>query len=200
MSQPESKHPTLLLASESTYKRTLLERLGLPFKSVAARINESAFADEAPADTARRLAHQKAQTIAETHPGAWVLGADQIIALGDRRFSKPKTPERARAQLAALSGQTHQLLTAISLISPAGDTHDDLAKYQMQMRALTSAQIAQYIAEDQPLDCAGSYKIEAGGIRLFRALQGDDYTAIIGLPLTRVHTLLERAGFFEPLH
>lgn len=200
MPQPKHTRPPLILASGSSYKREILARLGLPFEGIAAKIDESALPGESPADTARRLARQKAQVVAQAHPGSWVLGGDQIIALGSRRFSKPQTPERARQQLAALSAQTHQLLTAVALVTPAGEVSDDLAEYQMEMRALTSAQIAQYIAEDQPLDCAGSYKIEAGGIRLFHAMRGDDYTAIIGLPLTRVHTLLERAGFFDLSH
>ncbi|AWV90157.1 Maf family protein [Bradymonas sediminis] len=197
MNQPDHNFPRLILATESTFKRELLERLSIPFESVAAKIDERPLAGESPADTARRLARQKAEAVAAAHPGAWVIGADQVIALGDTRFSKPKTAERACAQLAELSGQTHALLTAVALVTPGGAVSDDLAKYQMEMRALTSAQIAQYIAEDQPLGCAGSYMIEAGGIRLFRAMRGDDYTAIIGLPLTRVHTLLERAGFFD---
>lgn len=194
----ESTHPQapLILASGSSYKRELLARLGLSFESIGAQLDERPLAHESPADTAQRLARQKAQQVAQAHPAAWVLGADQVIALGERRFSKPETPARARAQLAALSGQTHQLFSAVALRTPDGALHEDLAAYQMQMRALTAAQIAQYIAEDRPLDCAGSYRIEAGGVRLFRAMRGDDYTAIIGLPLTRVHALLERAGYF----
>src|SRR5690554_7608722 len=100
----ELKHAPapLILASESAYKRELLGRLGLAFESIGAHIDESPLAAESPADTARRLARQKAGAVAKAHPGAWVIGADQVIALGERRFSKPETPERARAPLAAL--------------------------------------------------------------------------------------------------
>lgn len=188
-------HAPLILASGSAYKRELLARLGLTFQTHPADIDEATLPDEPPAHTAQRLARCKAEVVATEHPGAWVLGADQVIALGPRRFHKPDSPESARQQLAELSGQVHQLFAAITLITPQGHYLDALVEYQMHMRTLTSAQIADYIARDNPLDCAGSYRIEAGGIRLFHAMRGDDFSAIIGLPLTRVQDLLERAGF-----
>src|SRR5690554_1006130 len=194
----ELKHPhgPLILASESSYKRELLARLGLAFESIGANLDESPRVAESPADTARRLARHKAELVAQAHPAAWVLGADQVIALGEQRFSKPETAARARAQLAALSGQTHQLFSAVALVAPGGALHEDLAAYQMQMRALTAAQISQYITEDHPLDCTDAYRIEASNIHLFHAIHGNDYTTIINLPLTRVHTLLEHANYF----
>lgn len=197
MTSDHHPEPRLVLASGSTYKRQLLERLGLAFTTVAANIDEAALEGEAPEQTAQRLALQKAEAVRRDHPDHWVLGADQVIALGDRRFSKPGNAANARRQLAALSGKTHRLITAVALIGPDGRRFEDVARYEMQMRRLTDAEIAEYVAEDQPTDCAGAYKIEAGGIRLFHALRGDDYTAIVGLPLTRVRQLLERAGFFE---
>lgn len=187
----------LVLASKSRYKRQLLERLGLDFESRAADIDESAPGDEAPERTACRLARAKAEAVAADLPNAWVIGADQVIALEARRFRKPGGAKRAREQLSELAGKAHRLIVATALVTPRGRLFEDVLEHQMQMRPLTPDQIASYVEEDEPYDCAGSYKIEAGGIRLFRALRGDDYTAIVGLPLTRVRALLERAGFFE---
>ncbi|MFW5966086.1 MAG: Maf family protein [Persicimonas sp.] len=186
-----------VLASSSPYKRDLLKRLGLDFECRAADIDESAPDDEAPEQTARRLARAKAEKVAAEFSEAWVIGADQVVALEQRRFHKPGGEVRAREQLSELAGKTHRLIAATALITPRGRLFEDLLEHKMQMRPLTPDQIAAYVEEDEPYDCAGSYKIEAGGIRLFRALRGDDYTAIVGLPLTRVYALLEHAGFFE---
>lgn len=174
-----------------------MRRLGVDFECEAADIDESTRERESPEETAVRLARAKAEAIAARRRDSWVLGADQVIALGGRRFSKPGSAEQAREQLSDLAGKTHHLITATALVSPQGRLLDDAIAYEMQMRPLTPAEIAAYVKEDEPYDCAGSYKIEAGGIRLFRALRGDDYTAIVGLPLTRVYALLERSGFFE---
>jgi septum formation protein len=185
----------LILASGSTYKRQLMERLGLAFEVSAADVDESVLGDETPGQTAGRLAELKARTVAADHPQAWVVGADQVIALDGQRFSKPGDAASARAQLSRLSGRTHRLITAVAVVAPGAELFADQIEYAMQMRSLTDAEIAEYVDRDRPLDCAGSYKIEAGGIGLFRALRGDDYTAIVGLPLTRVRRLLERSGF-----
>ncbi|MFP4596856.1 MAG: Maf family protein [Persicimonas sp.] len=187
----------IVLASGSRYKQRLMRRLGLSFDICPADIDESAAPREAPEALAGRLARQKARRVAQVRPDTWIIGADQVIALGDKRFSKPGDELSARAQLAELSGRTHRLITAVALLSPAGEFFEDVVVFEMQMRTLADEEIAAYVAEDMPLDCAGSYKIEAGGIRLFRALRGDDYTAIVGLPLTRVRTLLERGGYFN---
>lgn len=188
---------SLVLATGSPYKRRLMERLGIDFETQPADVDETSLEGEAPEATARRLARAKAQAVGRARPEAWVLGADQVIALQGHRLGKPGSVDGARRQLAQLSGKSHRLITAIALRTPAGEVLEDAVEYQMQMRALRDDEIARYVAEDNPTDCAGSYKIEAGGIRLFRTLRGDDYTAIVGLPLTRVWHLLEQANFFE---
>jgi septum formation protein len=186
---------SLVLATGSPYKRRLMQRLGLNFETCPADIDESCLNEESPEQTARRLAGAKARAVSQRRPRAYVIGADQVIALGDTRFSKPGSPDKARRQLAQLSGKTHHLITAVAVVRPDGTLYDAVADYRMQMRTLSDDEIAAYVAEDSPTDCAGAYKIEAGGIRLFRALRGDDYTAIVGLPLTRVWHLLEDAGY-----
>jgi septum formation protein len=178
----------------------LLERLGIDFEVDGSDIDESAPSDEGPAATARRLAKQKARDVADRHPNAWVLGADQTIDLDGDRLTKPGTEEAARRQLRALSGRTHTLTTAIALVCPSSACLEDAIAFEMEMRNLGDREICEYVDEDTPLDCAGSYKIEAAGIRLFRSMRGDDYTAIVGLPLTRVWNALEEGGYFETVH
>ncbi len=187
---------TLVLASGSRFKRTQLARLGLEFDAVDVDIDESPNQGERPDALATRLARQKARAGAALAPSAYVLGADQVISVDGALLHKPGTPERARAQLARLQGRTHDLHCAVAVHTPSGDITDAIVHYVMEMRALTDEEIARYVAQDNPVDCAGAYMIEAAGIGLFRAMRGDDYTAIIGLPLTRVRALLDATGFF----
>ena len=188
---------TLVLASESAYKRRLLERLGLDFEAVSTGIDESAREEESPGQTALRLARAKAAAAETPAPATWTIGADQVIALGNRRFTKPGTRDAAIEQLTTLAGRTHSLLTGVAVRSPSCQMCAELVEFEMEMRSLRSDDIVSYVDADEPFDCAGSYKIEAGGIRLFRRLRGDDYTAIIGLPLTRVWELLEQTDFID---
>lgn len=187
----------LILASGSSYKRELLGRLGFEFESIPSFVSEEPGQGESPVATAQRLAAAKVVDVRESHPDAWVIGADQVIHLSDRIFHKPGTPDKAVEQLLELSGQTHTLLTAVAVATPEGSIESDLVRFEMEMRALTRAEATAYVDEDQPVDCAGSYKIESAGIKLFRRLNGDDYTAVIGLPLTRVWRLLELTDFID---
>ncbi len=186
--------PPLILASQSPYKHRLMARLGIPFESRSPAIDETRCPKESPREMTRRLARQKAEAVARQEPKAWVLAGDQTAADGDHTIGKPGTVERAVAQLQRLQGSTHHLITSIALRGPDGSLRLSTSTYEMVMRPLSEAQIRDYIDEDQPLDCAGSIKIEAGGIRLFKATYGDDPTAIEGLPLTHVWTLLLDAG------
>ena len=187
----------LVLASGSSYRKNLLRRLGVSFDVDAPDVDESRRDGETPARLAQRLARAKAEAVAERTPDAWVIGSDQVIALGKDVLSKPGTAERARAQLARLQGKEHQLMTAVCVIGPDGRRGESLTTYRMKMRTLDEREIAEYVAEDSPLDCAGSYRIESAGIGLFESLAGDDYTAIVGLPLTRVRAHLEELGYFD---
>ncbi|MEM1347678.1 MAG: nucleoside triphosphate pyrophosphatase [Myxococcota bacterium] len=189
--------PPLVLASGSTYKHGLMARLGYPFAVDPADIDEAPRAHERPRELAERLAEEKARHVAARHPGALVLGCDQVVALGEAVLHKPGTYARAVDQLMMLQGHTHDLFCAIALVSPAGDALRATAHYAMTMRTMTRAQVERYVREDAPLDCAGSYKLEHGGVRLFSSMLGDDYTAIVGLPLTRVHALLDEVGFVQ---
>jgi septum formation protein len=190
--------PTLILASGSSYKRALMARLGLPFEALAPDADETPRPGEAPDACAARLALAKAKILAARRPDAFVIGCDQVIALDGLQLHKPGSQDACIAQLERLQGRAHDLICAIALVTPDGRELAAQVRYAMHMRPLSRAAIEAYVREDMPLDCAGSYKLEDGGIRLFASMVGDDYTAIIGLPLTRVWALLEQAGFPLP--
>jgi septum formation protein len=177
-----------------------MDRLGVEYEARAHNVDEDLFktAGTSPAELAQVLAREKALSLAAECPGAWVLGSDQVAGLGDEILSKPGTAAKAEAQLTRLSGRSHELITAVALAAPTGEVEVWVERYRMRMRTLTSAEIARYVAADEPLDCCGSYRIESRGITLFDSLDGGDFTAIIGLPLIGVSRMLRRAGFALP--
>jgi septum formation protein len=189
----------LILASTSPYRRELLARLGLPFRCVPPGVIESEFSELArdPAELARTLATAKAADVAEKHPGAVVIGSDQLVAFEGQVLGKPGSAERAVSQLLALAGREHQLLTAVAIADTDGvEIYLDVAR--LWVRPLTLQEARRYVDAEQPLDCAGSYKIEGLGITLFDQIESADQTAIIGLPLLAVCKLLRVRGFVLP--
>jgi septum formation protein len=189
--------PALILASTSSYRSALLQRLRLPFSSERPEVDETPLPGEAPAALARRLASAKAQEVALRHPGAWVIGSDQVAELEGLPLGKPGNDERAHAQLHSMAGKTIQFHTAVSLA--CGDrlfTASDLT--QVSFRALSTEEIHRYVAAEKPLDCAGSFKCEGLGITLFEAIENNDPTALIGLPLIALSQLLREAGYTLP--
>jgi septum formation protein len=191
--------PQLILASSSSYRRGLLERLGLAFEAWAPEVDETAVPAEGPRDTAKRLARSKAQAAAARFPGAWIVGSDQVAEDSGVAIGKPGTAERARAQLRAMAGRTVRFHTAVCLLAPGGAiAAEDLISVEVVFRKLTDAEIERYIAREAPLDCAGSAKVEGLGIALVERLRGDDPTALIGLPLIRLSAMLRSAGFEVP--
>jgi septum formation protein len=189
----------LVLASTSPYRRTLIERLGLRVEVMAPdfdeRAAEQALGPVSTADLAAALASGKARSLAATCPDALIIGADQIAELDGDRLHKPGSDEAAAAQLRRLAGRTHRLVTAVTVLRAAdlrAETAVDV--HELTMRPLSEAAIARYVERDRPLDCAGAYKIEALGIALFDRTSGHDFTAIVGLPLTVLVTLLARFG------
>jgi len=189
--------PPLVLASTSRGRAGLLERLGLPFTQADSDLDEEPWKSQGlpPEELVTQLAVAKARAVASDYPNALVLGGDQVAVLDGAILGKPGTTERACAQLAALAGRTHELVTGTALLDcRSGALHTTVNVHRMTMRALTPAQIAAYVARDKPLDACGSYYVESLGIALFEELQGSDFTAIMGLPLTHVVDLLGRAG------
>jgi septum formation protein len=187
--------PPLVLASTSRYRRMLLERLGIPFIAVAPGTDEAALADEAPAATAFRLAEAKARSVAGAHPDALIIGSDQVADCDGRPIGKPGTHERAVAQLTELSGRTVTFHTGLALLDAAsGHCQCALVDVRSTFRFLSRAEIEAYLRRERPYDCAGSVRSEALGIALFASIESDDPTALIGLPLIRLTSMLRGAG------
>lgn len=190
----------LWLASTSPYRRRLLGRLGVPFECASPQVDERALAAEVddPRHVASLLAAAKATAVARARPGAFVLGGDQLVAIDGEILGKPGSPEGARRQLGRLAGREHRLVTAICLVDPEGRERSHVDEHRMKLRPLTPGEIERYVARDEPVDCAGSYKVEGLGIALFEAIEGDDFTAIQGLGLMATSRLLRAAGFDVP--
>ena len=192
---------SLILASTSPYRRRLLERLRLPFTCIDPAVDESIRDGESPTARACRLATEKVLSVAEPlRDGAIVIASDQVACLGPQILRKPGTPEAATAQLAASSGQAVQFWTAVSLwTSPGEPPPQRVVPCEVKMRTLSADEISRYVALDQPLHCAGSFKWESLGITLFEAMRTDDPTALEGLPLIALSELLREAGVSLPL-
>jgi len=189
--------PPLILASTSPWRAELLSRLQIPFTQVDPKVDEGPYKEKglAPRELVTELSIVKARAVQSMNPGTLILAGDQVACIDDRILGKPKTEEKARSQLAAMSGKTHKLVTGTTLLnSVTGDLHTRVDVHEMTMRTLTPQQIASYISRERPLDAAGSYYIEGLGIALFESLRGDDFTAIVGLPLTQVVELFMAAG------
>lgn len=188
-------HHDLILASTSRYRRELLERLRLPFTVQAPDTDETPQPGEMPATMACRLALAKAQAVAQQHPNAVVIGSDQVADLDGTPIGKPGNHERAVEQLRLMRGRTVVFQTAVAVVCLAsGFAEQALAAVRVQFRDLSDADIENYLRAEMPYDCAGSAKSEGLGISLLAAIESDDPTALIGLPLIRTCELLRRAG------
>lgn len=185
----------LVLASTSRYRAALLERLGLPFETIAPEVDETPLPGESPRELVTRLSRQKAQAGARGPSHQLIIGSDQVAVLDDQILGKPGTEANARAQLASLSGRRVTFLTGLCLVDTGTGTDQiSLVETPVEFRALSTAQIANYVAREQPLDCAGAFKSEGLGIALFKGLGGSDPNALIGLPLIELCSMLEAAG------
>jgi len=191
--------PDLVLASTSVYRRVLLQRLGVPFRCRAPLCDESVLKEEGsdPTKLAERLAYAKADSLVSAEPGAAIIGCDQVVSCEGQVFGKPLTAARAVDQLTALAGRTHELITALVVIRGEWTYHHtDVTT--LWLRPLTRVAIERYVAADQPFDCAGSYKLESHGIVLFEEIESKDHTAITGLPLIALVSILRELGFAIP--
>ena len=185
----------LVLGSTSAYRRELLARLNIPFDVASPDVDETPLADEAPDVLARRLALAKAHVVAARFPEALVIGSDQVADLNGTPLGKPGTHQRAVAQLQMMRGQTVIFQTAVAVVcQQTGFAKSDLASVRVRFRSLTDSEIERYLLAEQPYDCAGSAKSEGLGIALLAAIESDDPTALVGLPLIRTCTLLAEAG------
>lgn len=197
--RPNTFAGALILASTSPYRRELLSRLALPFETRAPGVDEAHLARESPADRALRLALEKARAVAQAHPEALVIGADQVAACGNRLLDKPGNAARAREQLEALSGQTALFYTACAVLGGGRKVHlTHIDATTVMFRRLSAAEIQRYIERERPFDCAGGFRAESLGIALFECIECRDPTALIGLPLIWLAAALREAGLQLP--
>lgn len=185
----------IILASTSVYRRELLSRLLPDFRCVAPDVDEQQFhgAKMSPAEIAVRLAYEKSKAVAVRFPEAIVIGSDQLVDLGQQVLGKPGTEPSAVRQLMSLSGRSHRLLTAVCVIGPHKQV-EFVNTTTLTMRSLQTREAERYVRRDQPLDCAGSYRIESLGISLFEKIETEDFTAIMGLPLMQLSLVLRDFG------
>lgn len=189
----------LILASTSPYRRMLLERFGLPFETVRPEVGEEHIAGENPSERALRLAVAKAEAVAARHPGAVVIGSDQVAAAGQKILDKPGDAATCRAQLTTLSGTDARFYTGCAVIGPPGGVRlVHLDTTTVFFRSLTGKEIERYVEREKPFDCAGGFKVEALGITLFESVESKDPTGLIGLPLIWLACALRRAGYALP--
>ena len=185
----------LILGSTSRYRRELLQRLRVPFEVVSPDVDETPLTGEAPQVLATRLALAKAKAVAALHPHAVVIGSDQVADLHGEPLGKPGTHARAVLQLQRMRGHTVVFQTAVSVVCQAsGFEQTELAQIKVRFRNLSDADIEAYLRAEEPYDCAGSAKSEGLGIVLLDAIDNDDPTALIGLPMIRTARLLRAAG------
>jgi septum formation protein len=190
----------LVVASKSTVRRALLQTAGIPVEVRPADIDERAIEAQVPSarpgEVAALLAREKASEVAVRLPGRLVVGADQTLALGTQRFSKPADRAAARAQLQALRGRTHELHSAVAVVRDGLILYDCVAVARLTMRAFSDGFLDHYLdaTGDAVTASVGAYQLERTGIHLFSEVEGNHFT-ILGLPLLPLLDFFRRQGF-----
>lgn len=191
--------PRLVLASTSKYRRSLLDRLQIPFTVNGPMIDETAQPGEDPIALVHRLSKAKAQAVAERFPDCVIIGSDQVAVNGRTILGKPGTADRCIQQLSDASGQRVQFHTGVHVIDLKNRRHEaHVDTTTVQFRTLTAEEIRRYVEKENSLDCAGGFKVEALGITLFERVDSQDPTALMGLPLIWLSSALRRAGLLLP--
>ncbi len=191
-----SKTKTLILASSSPYRAELLARLQVQFEQASPNINEAALDNETPSELVSRLALNKAKALEKKYPCALIIGSDQVAVLNGQILGKPGNHLTATRQLQNAAGRDVMFLTSLCLYNSQTQCHQlDVIKYKVGFRDLSDSEIENYLRRETPYDCAGSFKSEGLGIALFSRQEGDDPTALIGLPLIRLISMLHNENY-----
>ena len=189
----------LILASSSPYRRSLLQRLEIPFESESPDVDESQLEGETPTELVLRLAEIKAAAIAPAHPESLIIGSDQIAIADGEILTKPGNHENAVTQLKNVSGKSIAFLTGLCLINTANNKiQKDCITYTVHFRDLTEDEIERYLLLEKPYDCAGAFKSEAYGVALMQRMEVDVPTSRFGLPLIRLSAMLRNEGLNVP--
>jgi len=185
----------LVLGSSSPFRRALLEKLGLNFESSSPDIDETAIENESAEELVARLSQQKAKAIAASYPDALIIGSDQVAVLENTILGKPGNHDNALKQLKAASGKHVRFLTGLTLLNAKTGQHQTCVEpFNVHFKSLSDQQIDYYLQQEQPYQCAGSFKSEGFGISLFSKLEGDDPNSLIGLPLIKLIEMLMVEG------
>ncbi len=186
---------SLVLASTSPFRKSVLERLHIPYKAFAPKVDESPLPNEAAEKLVRRLAELKAHAAQSAYPQALIIGSDQVAVIDDKILGKPGNHEQAIEQLTLASGKQVDFLTGLCLLNTnTNQAQTDIVRFSVKFRQLTLSQIDNYLQKDKPYNCSGSFKSEGLGIALLDEMLGNDPTAIIGLPLICLVRMLEAEG------
>lgn len=189
----------LVLASTSPFRKTLLEKLGLAFITASPEVDETPQVNESATDLVQRLACAKARTLADKYPQHLIIGSDQVCVIAGKITGKPHTEETARRQLSQASGHSVIFYTGLALFDSANNHLQVTCEpFNVDFRTLSDEEIVNYIAKEQPLNCAGSFKSEGLGITLFDRLSGRDPNTLVGLPLIALCEMLRNVGV-DPL-
>jgi septum formation protein len=189
----------LILSSTSPFRKKLLQRLSISFTTASPAIDETPFENESPANYVTRLSLEKARSVATQYPDALIIGSDQCSILNGIIRGKPGNHQNAMQQLRESSGKRVSFLTGLCLYDSKTTAYQlDLVPFHVDFRELSDDEIDAYLKTEQPYDCAGGFKSEGLGISLFKRLQGDDPTALIGLPLIRLAEMLRKKDVLIP--
>ncbi len=186
----------IILASQSPFRKMLLQQLGFDFDCISPNIDERDIEKNWQGhlvELPEHLAFKKAEKIANQHPDRVVIGSDQMLLLASESFSKPESKQACIERLQFLQGKTHELHTGLCLIHQQ-KVEKTTVIARMTMRPLTTEQITKYVDLDQPLGCAGGYKIEEKGMNLFSEIETKDHSSIVGLPLLSLVSILRQWG------
>ncbi|WP_434355424.1 Maf-like protein [Parasalinivibrio latis] len=185
----------IVLASTSPFRKTLLEKLGLPFETASPDIDESPKPGETAEQLVQRLAADKAKACATGFPTHIIVGSDQVCVVNGEIVGKPHTEANAIRQLKNASGQRVTFYTGLSVLNTADDSQETVCEpFHVHFRDLSDEEIQSYIKKEQPLNCAGSFKSEGLGIALFSSLEGKDPNTLVGLPLITLCEMLAKQG------
>jgi len=188
---------SLILASSSSFRRDLLEKLQIPFSCVSPKLDETPLAIETPCETALRLSQEKARKVALEYPNALIIGCDQVATLDGEVLGKPLHHKNATKQLQLMRGKEVTFHSALCLFNAkTKQMQSDVVPYLVKFRNLTDEQIESYLTKDQPYQCAGSAKSEGLGIALIESMVGEDPNALVGLPLIKLVTMLANENVF----
>ncbi|MCL4114730.1 UNVERIFIED_CONTAM: hypothetical protein GTU68_053609 [Idotea baltica] len=185
----------IILGSSSPFRKELLERLRLDFSTDSPDIDETPRINEAPADYVKRLSLEKSKTVATRQPNALIIGSDQCSILDGEIRGKPHTHENAIKQLSESSGKRVSFLTGLCLYDATDDSFQlEMVPFHVDFRELNDAEIESYLLAEEPYNCAGSFKSEGLGITLFKRLEGEDPSALVGLPLIKLSEMMRNKG------